>query len=74
MEGKYVMINYNTPILFNSVLEHKQFNKIGVNITSAGFFYATKSDGVVYGRSQTLKINSKAEDKMWIDILIKPEF
>ena len=53
-EGKYIMIDEIHPVVFPSVMEHKQFKDIP-NITSAGFYRTYIEDGKfgvdVYGES-----------------------
>jgi len=74
MEHKYVIIDGRYPVLFPSVLEHRQFGRAGVNITSAGFFTILQSGDIqVFGESQTLHLHSHPEDEFLIKLLLRKE-
>ena len=73
-EMKYVMIDYDRPILFFDIMNHSDFIKMG-NITSAGFVdIRIDNNGkklcVVYGKSTSLKLSPAEHDAEMITDLL----
>ena len=76
-EFKYIIVEsegIRSAILFENVLSHKYIatNKV---VYSAGFFSVdTESKSIsVWGKSTTLDISSKQEDKLLIERVVFPE-
>ena len=73
-QAKYIIIENlcggETPILFGADLQHSEFEDL--HPTSAGF-WSINAEGkaYAYGKSQSLKLNSREEDSYLIDRYIK---
>jgi len=75
--GKYIIVNETTPILFPCHVEHWEMAKpFGGKADSGGQFSVDIKDGKIvvstFGRSVTLKVDSKKEDAKYIKRLLDP--
>jgi len=72
-EMKYVMIDFDRPILFFDIQNHSDFKRMG-NITSAGYVKIYEKDGFrsckVYGKSVSLKLAPAQHDEEILNDLL----
>ena len=72
---KYVVLNYDTPIIFFDIQKHSDFKQMG-NITSAGFITIFEDRNecdtkcMCYGESTSLKIKSDPDDTFMFNTLL----
>jgi hypothetical protein len=73
---KYVIVGvlgWEIPILFDSLVSHKDV--VGnMNVVSAGFYVMSKEKNItVFGKSDTLRVDSRKEDKKIIEDFLKQD-